>query len=236
MNAQRAVHQLLHDPDYFLKHYPVITAGANVAHVANQANIMQFWLSKRDPLVPGAMPSANVGHYGATRPGRILSSRIHEISSFQIITFATPGADTQQINAHSVPMIPYNHNAPINLQQLAPYFLDGASDGVMITGQLSGCCFCWLPVGAQLWCTHIRPLNPPNFGVQLQNLLHMGGRFNGHVLAPLGTFGRNEYPQHATVIGVRLHGNWRLYAQVSNDQNRTNALVYRFYPGARVVL
>ena len=234
MTPLQGLNELLLHPDHFIKYYPLSVAGWTGAHAPNAVNTHPFVLYKRDPLAPGSMPSGKVGHHGAMRPNSVLPFMTHEISSWAIDDQANGGVPVQGFTGHSVPMVTDNAANALNKAALASYQLDGTAD-VMITGQLSGCCFCWLPVGTTLLCTHIRPA-PGSSGVILHNSLHSGGRFANHATQPLYTFGRNDYPSHATVIGVRLAGAWRLYAQLSTDHNRTNAQVMRLHPGPRIVL
>ena len=234
MTPLQALNELRIHPDRFVKYYPLSVAGWTGAHAPNTVNTHAFHLYRRDPTTAGSMPSGKVGHHGATRPNDVLPFMTHEISSWTIDDQGHPGAPVQGFNGHSVPMVTDTAANPVDRTALVSYQLDGSAD-VMITGQLSGCCFCWLPVGGILLCTHIRPGLGSN-GVVLHNSLHAGGRFANHPTQPLNTFGRNDYPMHATVIGVRLAGAWRLYAQLSNDHNRTNAHVMRLHPGPRVML
>jgi len=235
MTVQEAFQQLRNRPEYFLKWYPVKTAGAPAnQHNANQANVIQFAIQKQQS-------DNRPGHVGATRPGPVLPFVTHNISSFKLAYWnsSNPHEPRQQVQAHSVPMFAYN--APgINVQALDAYILDGGGDGVMATGQLSGCCFCILPLtGGRLACTHIRPLG---IGAPaLQTSIDNNGAFNlgvGLAAAPgatMVTFGRNDYPAYATVIGVRSGGTWRIYAQLSTDQSRTINGFRRIYPNPAVL-
>lgn len=52
--------------------------------------------------------------------------------------------------------------------------------------------------------------------MNLQTDLTANGQFANYAGA-LTTFGRQNYPGHGTVIGVRLPGGWQIFAQSSND-------------------
>lgn len=231
MTPQEAFNELRTNTEYFLKYYPINIFGCPGPHHADQANTKQVYIHKRDPSAPGSTPSKKVGHYGATRPGRTFSWRKHEISSFKIqpANVAPAGVSRQLIIAHSVPM---HFENTITINALDAYLLDNAQDGVMVTGQLSGCTFCVAPAGGNnLACTHIKPVGAAGGG-PLQTNINNNGAFSTHP-GPLTTFGRNDYPAYATVIGVRAAGTWRIYAQCSNDQCKTITSVYRIYPAPR---
>lgn len=159
MTDAQALHKLRTAPGYFLKHYPINPAGATLGILPNQANPAQFKIYK--PNNPGG----KLGHLGATRPGTVLPFLIHDISSFTIAPAANvpPFYGGAQFTALVVPMaywdqIPLNLGAP-DVGALDGYLLDGGAD-VMITGQLSNCCFRFVVNGAGLACTHRNPRGP----------------------------------------------------------------------------
>jgi hypothetical protein len=228
MTEQEAFLKIKANPASFFKHYPINCVGNAGAHTANAANLRYYYLTKRDGSASG---HTKTGHYGATRPGSVLPFMTHNISSFRIDTFNAHGS--KSIHAYSVPMIPsdkagFAHNA------LDAYLATAGGDEFIITGQLSGCCFCWLPVAGGLWCAHIQPRSPYN-GVQLHNLLHTSGRFAGMPHAPISTFGRNDYASHANVIGVKTNAGWQLFAQTTSDQGRTITGAMQLYPQRRAL-
>jgi hypothetical protein len=232
MDTATAKSKLLHHPEEFLRYYPVQCAGAQ-APLQNDVNLRQYNISKKETNQIGG----KVGHCGATRSG-FLGTTLN-ISSF----FLQPdlmGNSAPINNAHVVPMV--NYNDPNNTQPNVPnlhgnigamhhYKLDGQGRGLMVTGQLSNCCFCWLAQGIDLWCIHVQPGNTIS-AIALQNWLATGGRFAGRN-TPLLTYGRTDYPTgHASVIGVRRAGQWHLYAQRSDDVFDTISGAYSIYPGA----
>jgi hypothetical protein len=230
MNPNEAFNELRSNPGRFLKSHPVNTAGWGGAHNAGNANPHQFRIYKRDANVAGPAPSGKPAHFGATRPG-LFGSR--EVSSFMITTVPAPGGVAErQFNALSVPLHTYPN---VNVAALDHYVVDGQGDGLMITGQLSGCTFAWTLIGANLLCTHIQPVGIQ--GVALHNRLNTNGRFAAHPTVPLNTYGNNDYVgQYANVIGVRRNGQWKLYSQHSADQFRTITGAWRIYPGLAVPL
>ncbi|QYE34093.1 hypothetical protein KZX46_15005 [Polymorphobacter sp. PAMC 29334] len=231
MDSAAARTKLLTSPAEFLKYYPINCAGG-VAPNQNAANLQQFNINKRDGDMP-PIQGAVTGHLGATRPG--LFGHQREISSWLI----QPGLSVNGatiLSAHVVPMVNYDavDVGILDLQgdvSAMPYFLlDASGDGLMFTGQLSGCCFCWSTHGADLWTTHVRP-RTGIAAIALQNRLITGGRFAAAPTDPLRTFGRSEYPGHANVIGVRRAGSWSLYAQLSMDVFATLAGAFKIHPG-----
>jgi len=229
MDSAAALVQLLNHPADFLKYYPVKCAGA-AAPNQNAVNLRQYNISKLGGL-------GNVaGHRGATRPG--LFGHQRQISSW-ILTPGVAQVNGATVNqAHVVPMV--NHNGAIygcfdllgNVTAMPYYQLDATGDGLMVTGELSGCCFTWAVQGADLWCIHVQPVGGIT-SIALQNTIALTGRFAADPHTPLATFGRNDYPAgRASVIGVRQGGSWSLYAQTSNDLFSTITAAYRIYPGA----
>ncbi len=222
--------KLLTDPDYFLKYYPVKCEGSAVPN-PNGVNLLQYYINKQG-VGEARFPNEKLGHKGATRPGSI-SGYKHEISSF--ILNPRTSAGSAIIAAHVVPMVNYNStdfgcpNLNANIAAMDHYTLDNTGDGLMVTGELSGCCFCWLLHGHELWCVHVRPIAGIS-SESLQAQLNATGRFNNDLTA-LNTYGKNDYNnQNASVIGVRSGGVWKIYAQTSNDLFRTISGAYRLYP------
>lgn len=229
MDAHKAFQQLTTNPRDFLAWYPVNTAGSNGVHAPGAANVHQFQMYKQNPVSEGTIPSKKVGHYGAMRPS-LFGER--EVSSFKISDLPAPGTATQHtFNALSVPM--HNYNA-VTVAALDHYLLDGTGDGLMITGQLSGCTFAWRVAGNDLMCTHIRPVGTTP--TQLQNALRTNGRFTAAPVSPLYTFGMDDYGPYANVIGVRKNGQWSLYAQNSTDRLMTITAAWQIYPAPVVPL
>lgn len=229
MTSAEALQKLRTSPWQFLKHYPINPAGATAGILPNQANLTQFKIYKPDN------PGGTRGHLGATRPGTIITSWTHEISSFKIAT--APNVPQQyggaQFTALVVPMV-YWDQIPLDMglpeiSRLDAYLLDGSAQ-IMITGQLSNCCFCFVQSGADLACTHMNPRGSEGTPVQMQQTLKNIGGFANYAGA-FGTYGRENYPGYANVIGVRVGGTWRLYSQQSNDMFKTITGAFQIYPG-----
>ncbi len=230
MDAAAAVAALQNDPDNFMKYYPVSIAG-----IAGAANA---FMRKRDPGVTAGTVDGKEGHYGASRPGPMgLGTR--NLSSFQIVGF--PGAGHHQFAVQTVPMVDFDGqvNGVADMQGQAnaipPTALGGAGAAIMVTGMLTTCTFVWAAIGGVLHCAHVQPTGPLS-PLDVHNRLHLQGRFVGHPNNPVGTFGKNDYPMFAHVLGVRTGGTWRLYAQLSNNNGQNITGAYRIYPGGRVSL
>lgn len=232
MNANQAYDKILSDPDHFFKYYPICPAGPSGGYVPNTANLKQIKLYKKDAGMPGTFGSQKQGHFGATRPG--MFGHVREISSWVINEFADPNATyaTKTVNATGVPMIYYN-DPNFNAGNMNRYLCDASGDGIMVTGQLSGCTFCILPTGNTISCIHVKPEGIG--GTQLHNILNTQGRFNGYNL-PVTTWGRNDYPAYSNVFGVRKGGRWSFYAQLSNDTFKTITAAYKIFPGTKRLL
>lgn len=233
MNGTAARRKLLTTPSDFLKYYPVKCAGTD-APIPNAANLCQYHINKlgaNNALLPGEV----LGHYGAIRIG--FFGHQHQISSFKLEPQAV-GVGAAVINeAHVVPMVNYNSdlygcpNLHGVINGMPHYVLDGTGDGLMVTGELSGCCFCWIQHGNDLWCIHVQPAEGIN-GADLHTALAHTGRFAAAPDVALSTFGRNDYPgARASVIGVRKNGRWKLYAQTSTDSFHTLTGAFKIHPG-----
>jgi hypothetical protein len=238
MTPEQALESLRDNPRYFLKYYPLSTAGATDHHVPNARNPLDFIWYKR----AGADARGKQSHVGASRPVHGLTKLFPkvslDISSFRIgrIQFEH-GTINHHFQALSVPMDYYDtiSTPPLNINAMQAYLLDNAgADDVMITGQLSGCCFCIRPYAGGLACAHVHPRGYPGgaaAAAALQTDLTANGHF-AHYPGALTTFGRQNYPEHATVIGVRSAGTWQIFAQFSNNSHRTlNHPSAQIYPG-----
>lgn len=238
MDSPSAVTALLTNPSNFLKYYPVKCAGSS-APIQNAVNTTAYQMVKRN----AANGNTKEGHTGATRPG-VFGFGSRDISSFKLERAnGAAGAGSIPV-AHLVPMVNYSTNIYGCLDLLGVttamphYVLDNTGSGLMVTGELSNCCFAWIQQGNDLWCIHVQPVGGIT-PVALHNRLAVGatGAFGAAPGVALSTFGRNDYPGgRASVFGVREGGIWNLYAQLSNDSFNTLAQTYRIHPGGMVRL
>ena len=207
MTPAQAYNALLNTPDYFLKNCFVKIAGSPAA-----SGVMNYNLKYKGDIVPPAGIAAAPQSF-----------------KFDITTImVNPG---QIIPTHSVQMVDYATlavppgNGPINL---TGYTLGAGGPDLMVTGLLNGCTFCMLKMGAQVICAHVRPPAGANAGKDLHTRMMNRARMVGHLGSPLICFGRNDYPGNATVVGVRLNGNWNIFAQLHNG--------YETFSGATQIL
>jgi hypothetical protein len=232
MDANQALKDLMGKPQSFLKYYPVKCAGST-APLQGMVNTKKYYLNKQGAGMP-TIKGEVLGHRGAIRVGRF--GRKHEISSFMLSPNITPGAATIN-SAHIVPMVNYNsdiYGAPnlhANTAAMPHYVLDATGDGIMVTGELSACCFCFYPYQGKLLCTHVQPREGITASA-LQLELATRGHFAVAPNAPIGTFGRHDYAVRASVIGVRRGTQWQLFAQLSVDGFKTINAAFQIYPGA----
>jgi len=231
MNPREALAALIANPAAFLKHYPVKIAGAGGN--LNTTNVRTYFFDKQGAW-SGIFPGETLGHKGATRPGLF---KDHQISSFRF-NHSRVSADTALTRALVVPMVNYNstlygcHDMQGDVTAMPHFRLDGSGDGLMLTGELSGCCFSWIDYGANLICTHVQP-HAGIDGIKLQTKLTTQGRFAAVPTAPLNTFGRTDYPSRASIIGVCKGAQWYLYAQTSSDSLKTITGAYQIHPGPK---
>lgn len=230
MDCPAAVTKMLTNPAFFFKYYPVKCAGAKAPNLGG-VNTTAYKLGKRN----ATLGQTKAGHTGATRPGPFGTTR--DISSFKLEPGAAVTGEGSIPTAHVVPMV--NHNDIIygclNLQGVTnamPHFvLDATGDGVMVTGELSNCCFAWIQQGSDLWCIHVQPVGGIS-PTALQTELSTTGRFAAAPGTTLLTFGRNEYPGgRASIIGIREGGIWNLYALKTDTSFNTLSESFRIHPG-----
>jgi hypothetical protein len=74
-------------------------------------------------------------------------------------------------------------------------------------------------------------------GNLLQTQVDATGQFAGAPAHQVKTFGSNDFTDlYGIVIGVRVAGVWKLYAQSSDDQYQTLKKAWRIHPGPMVQL
>lgn len=96
---------------------------------------------------------------------------------------------------------------------------------LMLTTQFTGCCYCFMPNGANLAAAHIDPqgLVTGITGQQISAQLRANGGFSngnggnfqayGRVDVNSGLFGYPQTAQQMIIIAVKKAGAWRVYAQ-----------------------
>lgn len=121
--------------------------------------------------------------------------------------------DTVQITCKNVRMIPATEK--FDFADIEAYSLDGMGADVLVTGQLSGCAFCILKLGAYVAVAHIQPGGTRGTGANLQTLLQKSGRFHGFKNWRLTyVYGAaSDYAVRAYAVGIRRNGEWQIFGQ-----------------------
>lgn len=212
VNPAVAVGILLASPVQFLKRFPVRIFGDMGA--SRQVN---FTMLNRHPG-------------NSKRPGFLLGTlHMHDTEVLEIrapgAMAAVAGIGGSVFNAHSIHMD--TGSANMNF-----YTLDGTGPAIMVTGQLSGCSFVMLPAGAgQVNVAHVQPQGGQT-GAALQGTL-ASAMANAQVYGAAGTRGNYDSADRvASVIGVRVGGQWRIYAQKQDAGSGDYRIksVYQIYP------
>lgn len=198
-----ALNRLLADPQDFLETHYLGTSGSA------QAGVSTFWLQEIVRPDPGK--------------SRI---RFEDRLKFQIGPAPTLRGPAIALPVISVPML---HDNQVNIGALAGVPLVGGVPRLAITGQLSGCTYFAANTNVGTLATHIKPTAD---GVMLHRRMARMARFaNGGVNFPYvntGMFGRAQYEEHATVIGVFRVGAWEFWAQRNNSAEKEAGRVTRF--------
>jgi hypothetical protein len=216
INPAAAVGILLASPVQFLKRFPVRIFGDMGA-----SRPVTYTMLNRNP---GA----------SKRPGFVLGTmNMHDTEVLEIRSpaamAAAAGAGGSVFNAHSIHMDA--GSAGMNF-----YLLDGTGPAIMVTGQLSGCSFVMLPAGAgHVNVAHVQPQGQT--GAALQGTL-ANGLPNAQIYGAAGTTGNYDSSDRvASVIGVRIAGQWRIYAQKQDAGSGDYRIrsVYQIYPSRQKV-
>lgn len=211
INTAVAVGILLASPVQFLKRFPVRIYGDTGA-----SRPVNYTMLNRNPG-------------NSKRPGFLLGTlNMHDTEVLEIrapgAMAAVAGAGGSVFNAHSIHMDAGSANMNF-------YPLDGTGPAVMVTGQLSGCSFVMQPAGAgQVNVAHVQPQGQT--GAALQGTL-ANGLANAQVYGAAGTTGNYDSADRvASVIGVRIGGQWRIYAQKQDAGSGDYRIksVYQIYP------
>lgn len=157
------------------------------------------------------------------RPGNILRTfHMHKAESFQIGNQVIANVFGEKaFQVHGV----YMGRDPNNPQW---YTLNNDGPELMLTAKLTGCTFVARPHDNNpqwLMVTHLRP-NEEIDGLKLNrdmNYLYGGKNVYGRLKYDLDT-------RSVNVIGVRVSGEWRIFAQKLEKQNLVIRKVIRIYP------
>ncbi|WP_445355112.1 hypothetical protein ACJJI5_21095 [Microbulbifer sp. EKSA008] len=193
MRSSTALYQLRNYPEMFLKNNLVRISGTKDTGVMDY----QFGTYTMGMGAPG-IDSAN-----------------------EIFAFHRQGVfieDPQIIKVHHIRMIDWDED--LALDRLEPYQMRSGAD-IMITGQLSDCCFCIGGRNANMPAVaHVRPRKKQGLnGKATHNEIINRGKFRflGNVTKSLGRSTlkphHHIYTDYAYVIGVRVKNQWQIFAQ-----------------------
>lgn len=210
LTGQQALTSLTAHPRTFLKRYPVRIAGANLP-----SGVVPYW----------------IWYWQASqRPGSVLKTlRMHATDAFRMSSQAVmAGPNPHNFNAHSVFMA--QSNVPIVLYPIAV----GAAPNILVTGALSGCSFIVNtgPNPGDIACAHLQPNGESGHQLHarlkpLYNYVYGLERYD-HTIPTLGGPRRDR---NVTIIGVRVGGRWKIYAQKMDLSNQyAIRSVHRIYP------
>jgi len=187
MRPQTALYQLRRSPAVFLRNYAVTIFGGAV--------------SGQRTVPFGHHPTQPRGAGAPNEAFRFGQPVVYSTSS-------TP----QNLAVHNVRMIPNTES--IDLADLEAYSLGAGGPDIMVTGQLSDCSFAVLSAGGNHLVAHVQSGGVRVRPAELKAILQRTGRFHGHADQRLNrVFGRGDYTCLASVLGVRVGGQWQIYAQ-----------------------
>ncbi|KPF69863.1 hypothetical protein IP84_02845 [beta proteobacterium AAP99] len=172
-----------------------------------------------DPMVSGMTTAYLFNGAAGQRPGAILkTARMHTTETFNIQPM--PG---QLGEGHPFPV----HGVHTGQSSAGPvwYRLDGGGPDLMLTAKLTGCTFVARPVAGTPGAVEVTHLQPHNeTGQQLNARMDVPGQ---------QAWGRFKYDidsRSVNVIGVRVAGQWKIYAQKIDKHAMTIRSVHRIYP------
>ena len=211
LNPAVSYNTLVANPGGFLKTYPVRIFGD-----AGASGPVNYTMINRGPSM---------------RPGSKLGTfKMHATESFEIRSGAAmlavlPGHGGHLFLAHSVHM-------DVGTAAMGFYLLGAGGPNIMVTGQLSGCSFVMLPgaVAGQVNVGHVQPQGMT--GQALHGNL-TGILANAQIYGASGTRGNYDTADRAaSIIGVRVGGHWRIYAQKQDRMAGDYRIksVYQIYP------
>ena len=202
-----AYNTLVANPGDFLRRYPVRIFGATAA-----SGVAMYVMDNRGQ---------------SRRPGSVLGTlNMHTTESFDVRSAAIVfGGNGHPFSAHSVHM-------DVGTGAMGFYRLDGTGPNIMVTGQLSGCSFVMMPVGANdVDVAHIKPHQitgktlHDNLSNTFANAVIYGDSKDG------GFYDSDT--RVVSIVGVRFAGEWRMYAQKQKpgtSYDYSIKSVYQIYP------
>lgn len=200
-NPSDALIQLRQHPRTFLRAHPL--------------EIEECYGASR--VVIAYLANGPTGH----RPGTVLGTfRMHRAESFKIWTVGIPRETSpvtrRSFNAHYIGL------GTADDREIGWYDLSADAD-VVITTKLTGCTFVVRSHMGVVQAAHIQPTANVD-GVTLNRNLAVPGQ---------QAWGRLKYDldtRTVTVIGVRVSGNWKIYAQKLEKGTWNVLSVHRIFP------
>jgi hypothetical protein len=213
ITPQQALNLLMVDPARFLRTYALRIYGSRSA----QSGVVQYAIS--------TIQDHN-GDATLLRPGRILGKlNKHETQGFRLEPAAQAPNAPVTFPAHVVRMDEGQSN-------LLPYAPAGPPD-ILVTSELSGCSFVMRGTGNALDSVgHVKPASDQRGERLHSELLRDAANTNVYGAAFYDSADRT-----ASIIGVRIAGDWKLFAQkldrkatLQAGQQQSIRSVYRIWP------
>ena len=216
------------NPEDFLKKFPIkmFGTGANTPSGENGFAIVNR--DQRPQEAPKLLSLAFVK--------RLLNNT----ESFDIkpTPYLGPNEVGHQFQAHSIRM-------DVGAAAMNSYRLDTTGPSIMVTGELSGCSIVMRPVeGGGLDIAHIKP-RPPQMGQNGgpstpaqtgQELYDELTEAHPDAIVYGASNAQGQYDssnRRVSIIGVRKDGQWSLFAQKVDAENRDLKSVYRIFPSEK---
>lgn len=217
--------RLLSNPEDFLKRFPIKMFGTGANTPSGESH---YAIVNRDPrpLEVSKRPSSVFG--------KVI---LHDTESFDIkpASLLGPNDHGHQFQAHSIHM-------DEGAAAMNPYRLDANGPSIMVTGELSGCSIVMRPVqGGGVDIAHVKPRptqagqnggpsTPAQTGQELYDELK-GTHSDAKIYGASGTSGQyDSADRRVSLIGVRTHGQWSLFAQKVNSTDRRIRSVHQIFP------
>ena len=165
-------------------------------------------------IMMGGPPTSGEHHFYFGKHGRDPGPQPNGVQAcFRLNHIDSGFIDPVQITCKNVRMIPATEK--FDVADIEAYSLGGMGADILVTGQLSGCAFCVLKLGANVVVAHIQPGGTRGTGANLQTLLQKSGRFHGFKNWQLTyVYGAAiNYAARAYAVGIRQNGEWRIFGQ-----------------------
>lgn len=209
---------------------PLSASQAYNALVANPVNFLKTYTLRMAGTGKGKSGEYMIalGAYDVSENGMELKKGAHD----QFFKMGPPIANKDDADLSMAHVIEMDWHA----NDIKPYTLDQNGSDVMITGELTGCCFIIWEKGQGAKVAHVKPngFEPAELRAFLQEE-HPGAQIiYGHELNEneRGMYGKGRA---VSIFGVRgADGQWRIYAQKRDSSQRHKyCSLYMIYPQHR---